>query len=64
MQKTLLNLLFFLIFIASAFGSYAYGRPSNPVGGGGGTPEPASILLILGGAAALGIKGLLNKKKK
>ncbi len=68
MKKTFLAILFCLALTASAsaFGGHR-GDGNQPGGGdqpgGGGTPEPASIILIIGGAAALGIKGLLNRKK-
>lgn len=39
-------------------------RPPKPGGGGHGVPEPASIVLLGGGLAALGIYAKRKKNKK
>ncbi len=69
MKKFLLTVIFFLITIAPTFaGGMVWrewgGRGGSGFQGGSGTPEPASLLMILGGAiAAFGIKKAWQKNK-
>jgi len=62
-RKVLISLIFVLLSAVSVFsmGRNSGGNGNHP--GGGGIPEPATILLILGGAgAALVTKKFLGKK--
>ena len=69
MKKILMTVIFFLITISPILaGGMIWrewgGRGTNSWGGGSGTPEPASLLMILGGIiGAFGIKKAWQKKK-
>ncbi len=63
MQKLMVTLIFFLTAIAPIFAGGGGGIGGH-WRGGSGTPEPATILMILGGGlAAFGIKKIRQKKQ-
>ncbi len=64
MQKILMTLMFFLTAITPILAGGGWGGLKGNWGGGSGTPEPATILMILGGGlAAFGIKKIKQKKQ-